>query len=100
MLERFHISFKAALITLTLLLLFIPALVILPWMGHFHYNALKNIAVESGFLQNKWLLETVESEIKALGLTVKNRSYYEKQLIRFMEAAKKALQEGCKSRLL
>ena len=64
MLERFHISFKAALIILILQLLFIPALVILPWMGHFHYNALKNIAVESGFLQNKWLLETVESEIK------------------------------------
>ncbi len=34
--------------------------------------------------------EAVESEIKALGLTVKNRSYYEKQLKRFMEAAKKA----------
>ncbi len=37
--------------------------------------------------------EAVESEIKDLGLTVKNRSYYEKQLTRFMEAAKKALQE-------
>ena len=34
--------------------------------------------------------EAVESEIKALGLTVKNRSYYEKQLTRFMEAAKEA----------
>ena len=33
--------------------------------------------------------EAVESEIKALELTVKNRSYYEKQLKRFMEAAKK-----------
>jgi len=34
--------------------------------------------------------EAVESEIKVLELTVKNRSYYEKQLKRFMEAAEKA----------
>jgi len=45
------------------------------------------------YYANSRFKEAVESEIKALGLTVKNRSYYEKQLIRFMEAAKKALQE-------
>jgi len=45
------------------------------------------------YYANSRFKEAVESEIKALGLTVKNRSYYEKQLTRFMEADKKALQE-------
>jgi len=42
------------------------------------------------YYANSRFKEAVESEIKALGLTVKNRSYYEKQLTRFMEAVKKA----------
>jgi len=42
------------------------------------------------YYANSRIKEAVESEIKALGLTVKNRRYYEKQLTRFMEAAKKA----------
>jgi len=42
------------------------------------------------YYANSRFKEAVESEIKALGLTVKNRSYYEKQLTRFMEAAKEA----------
>ncbi len=42
------------------------------------------------YYANSRFQEAVESEIKALDLTVKNRSYYEKQLTRFMEAAKKA----------
>ena len=64
MLERFQISFKAALIILTLLLIFIPALIILPWMDHYHYNIIKNNAVESEFLQSKWLLKAVETEVE------------------------------------
>jgi Zn-dependent protease with chaperone function len=41
------------------------------------------------YFANGRLEEAVESEIKALELTVTNRTYYQKQLKRFMEAAKK-----------
>jgi Zn-dependent protease with chaperone function len=41
------------------------------------------------YFANGRLEEAVESEIKALELAVTNRSYYQKQLKRFMEAAKK-----------
>lgn len=41
------------------------------------------------YYANNRFEEAVESEIKVLELTVTNRSYYEKQLKRFMEAAKK-----------
>jgi tetratricopeptide (TPR) repeat protein len=42
------------------------------------------------YYANGQFQEAVESEIKALELTATNRSYYQKQLKKFMEAAKKA----------
>lgn len=74
MLKRFKISFKSALIILTVLLILLPVTVVLTLSWYYHFNTVKQIAIESESAKSGQLLMAVESEIKRSSVLLERKA--------------------------
>lgn len=81
--KQIKISFKAALISLTLLLILLVVMIMLPWMGYYHYNLVKRTTMEVEFAHSRRLVELVESDIKQVAQFLENKSLPLARLIHY-----------------